>query len=66
MDVNKIQYNVPIQIGFGTYVFLRRQFSGLIATQEIDGNFFVKIWMMKYASEIAKYIDELPTHTTLL
>lgn len=59
-----IKYDVPIQVGFGTFVFLRKQFPGIIATQVIDGNYYVKVWLMNYAKEIAKYIEPFPDHNT--
>lgn len=53
----EIKYDKPIQVGFGNWVFLRKNFSGLIASRrDADGNYFIKVWVMKYSKEIEKYL----------
>jgi hypothetical protein len=50
-----VKYDTPIQVSFGTYCYLRANFSGCIATRrDSDGNFWIKVWMMAYAKEIEK------------
>ena len=53
---DKIQYDKPIQVSEDKYRFLMNKFCGIIAGRVDNGKFYIKVWLMKYAPIIEKYL----------
>ena len=44
----KIKYDTPIEVTKSQYNRLMTECDGVVAGQEKDGKFFIKVWLMKY------------------
>lgn len=51
-----IQYDTPIEVTMSQYAYLIREYSGALAHRTENGKYYIKVWMMRYASEIADYL----------
>ncbi len=57
-----IKYNTPIEVSKEQYKFLMNEYSGIVAGRvSEDGKFYIRVWVMKFANDIAKILKPKPS-----
>lgn len=54
----KIKYNTPIEVTEKQYRALLKEADGIVAGQESNGKFFIKVWLMKYTKLVREIISD--------
>lgn len=53
----KIQYNQTIEVTELQYHYVMEKFAGIVAGREAHGKFFIRVWFMKYANNVAHVLN---------
>jgi hypothetical protein len=52
----EIKYDVPIEVNESQYRKIMNECDGIVAGREENGIFYIKVWLMKYAYVVRKYL----------
>lgn len=52
-----IVYDKPIEVTKQKYNILMSNFEGVIAGTELNGKYYIKVWLMKYANLIQQILN---------
>ena len=53
-----IEYDTPFEVTKEQYNILMNNFQGAIAGREDAGKFYIKVWIMHYASAISNFLNK--------
>jgi hypothetical protein len=54
----KIEYDTPIQVSEAQYKYCMNNFSGIVAGRFDGQKYWLKVWMMQYASHVEQFLNE--------
>lgn len=55
----EIKYNTPIQVNPQQYHAVMYQFQGCVAGRELQGQYWIKVWLMRNARGITNLLNSL-------
>lgn len=53
-----IEYDTPFEVTKEQYNTLMNNFQGVVAGRESEGKYYIKAWLMQYASAISQFLNK--------
>ena len=57
MDLPVIAYDQPFEVTRKQYDHLMENFKEIVAGQQSNGKFYIKVWLMRYADDVPKVLN---------
>ena len=55
----KIGYDIPITVTEKQYRHLMKEFGGTVAGREENGKYYIKVWLMCYAEQVQRVLNQI-------